>query len=577
MTAGRSARTGGPGREGTPRKTVRRVTLALLVAALVGLSAPATSPDAFPIPSDAVRPTAAPPRPGSSSPPPLGERAAMDPPVPSVAIRVRAPAEAAPGKELTYRLIAENCTKASAHHVVVRVTLPPAATFVRATPAPAETGPSLVWKLGTLGPCGKREITLVAVPAAAEEVALCARVQFEHGQCVRTRMGKSGPPPPFSKPGPPPAPKSPPAGPPGKAALQLRISGPSEAALYDIVAYTLEVRNVGGATARDVIVRDALPKGASLSSSKPAEKSQDPTVWELGDLPPGRSAVIEYNVVLKERGELANTATASAADAEPREARHTIRVGQPALKVSMTGPKQRGVGRPAAFHLTVTNPGDRAVTNVQLTDQLVHPKIKEGTIEVLRASDGGRLVKGDAHWNLGTLAPGARRTVRLELRAHAAGEFVNVCTATADRGLTDKAGVETKFTAPGGLAVEIDPDRDPLEVGQVSNVVVVVHNAGPANDANVAATITLPEGLKLIDLPGVKGHEVKGRTVVLPRRPVDAGKDATVVLQVQAEKSGPMKMEVAVTSDGLGAGEKLAADETLTVLPATSTSRKSSW
>src|SRR5207237_269889 len=99
-----------------------------------------------------------------------------------------APASAAAGQDLEYRIIVENASRAPAHHVVVRNPLPAHAIFVRATPKPDETGAELLWRLGTLDGCGSREIVLVLSPTGGGDVDNCARVQFEHGQCVTTRV-----------------------------------------------------------------------------------------------------------------------------------------------------------------------------------------------------------------------------------------------------------------------------------------------------------------------------------------------------------------------------------------------------
>src|SRR5262249_52701404 len=153
---------------------------------------------------------------------PARSRGPTDPPTPAVALRVRVPAEAAPGAELTYRLEVENCSRAAAHHVTVKAPLPAGARFVRAAPEPSEKAPLLVWKLGTLESCKKRDIRLVVVPTAAGDLRCCAHVQFEHGQCVSTRVVK-----------------------PGAPDLLVRIAAQPEAARYDILSWKLEVRNPG--------------------------------------------------------------------------------------------------------------------------------------------------------------------------------------------------------------------------------------------------------------------------------------------------------------------------------------------
>jgi hypothetical protein len=70
----------------------------------------------------------------------------------------------------------------------VKDALPANAKFVSADPKPNKTDPELQWHLGTIGGGASREIILVLQPTNKEDVKNCARVQFEHGQCVTTRL-----------------------------------------------------------------------------------------------------------------------------------------------------------------------------------------------------------------------------------------------------------------------------------------------------------------------------------------------------------------------------------------------------
>ena len=80
------------------------------------------------------------------------------------------------------------------------------------------------------------------------------------------------------------------------------------------------------------------------------------------------------------------------------------------LSVHKTTPRRARVGGRVPFSLRVTNTGTVAATNVTLLD--VPPAAM--TLTELRSSGalGVRIIRGDAVWKLGTLAPGASRTVR---------------------------------------------------------------------------------------------------------------------------------------------------------------------
>ena len=110
------------------------------------------------------------------------------PPPPVVKIKVRVAACSEPGRTIEYRICVENCSSAEAHHVVVKDALPANVKFVKSEPAPSKQEPELQWSLGTVGGGAVREIVLVVQPTNREDVKNCARVQFEHGQCVVTRQ-----------------------------------------------------------------------------------------------------------------------------------------------------------------------------------------------------------------------------------------------------------------------------------------------------------------------------------------------------------------------------------------------------
>jgi uncharacterized repeat protein (TIGR01451 family) len=75
-----------------------------------------------------------------------------------------------------------------------------------------------------------------------------------------------------------------------------------------------------------------------------------------------------------------------------------------------TVPRTARVGQRVAFELTVSNVGSVAAQNVIMAD--VPPAAL--TLAGLQSTGGARvrLARGNAYWHLGTLAPGAKRTVR---------------------------------------------------------------------------------------------------------------------------------------------------------------------
>jgi uncharacterized repeat protein (TIGR01451 family) len=99
------------------------------------------------------------------------------------------------------------------------------------------------------------------------------------------------------------------------------------------------------------------------------------------------------------------------------------------LRVQKTAPGVAQVGQRVPFKLTVTNTGPVAATNVQMAD------IPSAAITLAGLSTDKRLrrVLGNAVWRLGTLAPGAKATIRgsVQIKAGTAGLKRNIVLATA--------------------------------------------------------------------------------------------------------------------------------------------------
>jgi uncharacterized repeat protein (TIGR01451 family) len=462
----------------------------------------------------------------------------VDPPTPAVSIKVRVPAQVTPGQDLEYRILVENVSRAAAYHVRVRNPLPTNATFVKATPEPTRSTPELQWELETLGPGARKEIVLVLKPSGAGDVTNSPRVLFEHGQRVTTRISRP--------------------------ALQVRQTGPAEAVLYDQVNFHLEVTNSGRARATDVVVTDTLPDGLEFFESKPQTNGPNPLVWKLEPLEAGETRRIDYCVTVKAAGRLSNKVVAEAGGGLHAETSSTLFVGTPKLALTKTGPERRLVKRPAAYLLTVSNPGDMPANNVEVSDE-----VPEG-IEFLSASAGGGLVRRNrpgldlVKWSLGTLPPGASRTVQIVIRATAPGEFVNVAVATADRGLTAKANVRTKFEDGTGLSAEIDKGADPLDVGRDVTYQVRLFNPGRGPAQGVRLVVTAPEELQVSTARGPTAADQDRQTVTFAPLPtLRPGAEAVYAVYARALKPGAAKLRVEVTSAETAA--PLAWEETVTV------------
>lgn len=186
----------------------------------------------------------------------------VDPPSPLVKIRVRV-AECSPaGQEIAYHITVENCSPAPAHHVIVRNPVPANCRFVRSSPEPTNKDGELAWDYGTMFPGDCRTIRLVLAPTDTADVKNCARVQFEHGQCVVTRIARGSPmvvEPPKDK---EPAKESPKIVMPEASLLSVKITGPVQQYANLAGKYQITVVNTSDKYAENFLVTAFLPDGS---------------------------------------------------------------------------------------------------------------------------------------------------------------------------------------------------------------------------------------------------------------------------------------------------------------------------
>src|SRR6185436_11926621 len=111
------------------------------------------------------------------------------------------------------------------------------------------------------------------------------------------------------------------------------------------------------------------PPGIKLLNSTPAaEVFGQRLEWQLGDLPPGTTRVVELNCRASVAGSIRNTFTAASANGLKPDTTTVTDVRRNALAVKMTGPETVEVGREAKFLINVTNTGDTPLAGVTATD-----------------------------------------------------------------------------------------------------------------------------------------------------------------------------------------------------------------
>jgi uncharacterized repeat protein (TIGR01451 family) len=317
--------------------------------------------------------------------------------------------------------------------------------------------------------------------------------------------------------------------------LAVEKRGPREIQVGKPARYETLVRNVGSATAHDVILRDAVPRGTALiATTPPATPASDDSaaagdlVWALGVLPPGGEVRVLMELMPEEEGELGSVASVSfRADATLRS-----RSTKPALAIDCPQPEPVRIGRDMQVTVTVSNPGSGVATGVVLEAFLP---------ETVSHRAGSEL-----EFDVGQLRPGESKTIDLVLGTRGPGLQPSRLIARADGGIEENLQVPVEVTAPTlELAIDMPAKRF---LQRPATCAIKMVNAGTASARSVELAAQLPAGLKFVRANNAGWHDERTHRVLWNLEELPSGETGTVEVVVMPVQPGQQRITAAARS-----------------------------
>lgn len=434
---------------------------------------------------------------------------------PQIAITKRAPARALVHQNFNYDLVVTNPGKAEATSVTVTDNLPAGIEYVASNPGASVSGQSLSWSVGTLAAGGSASINITVKGRQPGTYHNCADVTAAGGlsdnACADTVIV---------------APQ-----------LALELQCQAEVILCDPIPYRVIVRNTGDGTANNVKVSIQLPSGLMTADKRTT------LTFDAGSLEAGQSKDASFQVRASNPADYAITATATADHGLTADAHCSTRVVLPVLTVAKSGPALRFLGRPATYEIRVSNEGNAPARDTVLVDNV------PAGMQFVQASDGGRMSGSQVTWNLGTMAPGASKTVTVDFKATQIGSMQDTATA---RAYCAEASASATLKVEGipGILLEVVDLSDPIEVGAQETYEITIINQGSSNGTNINVTCTLPAEEEYVSATGPTNVTAQGKTVTFAPLGTLAPK-ASVKYRVTVKGTGAndVRFKTTVTSD----------------------------
>src|SRR5262249_6883194 len=130
--------------------------------------------------------------------------------------------------------------------------------------------------------------------------------------------------------------------------------------------------------------------------------------FKLGRLEPCQTKKVNICLTACKRGRLCNTAVVTACNADTVSCQWCTNVCQCCVELSKVGPKEQQIGKNADYQITVTNPGDKSLTDVIVTD------VAPNSTQIV-AANGATVNGNQAVWRLRELKPGEKVSFTLTL------------------------------------------------------------------------------------------------------------------------------------------------------------------
>jgi uncharacterized repeat protein (TIGR01451 family) len=255
------------------------------------------------------------------------------------------------------------------------------------------------------------------------------------------------------------------------------VSGSMVGGEYKYLLEVIALEDVG-----NVVIEETLPNNVRFVKSNPAAKLDGNTIfWAFPGMNKGETKEVELYYSPEMDGAFKVCTVVSG---DPRLCVALV-AGMPNLKVEKTGPAVIELGEEAVWLASVTNMGTATAEKVRLVDDL-----PDG-LEAVSATE----------YDLGDIAPGQTKQVKVVAKALKAGNYTNTATAMFK---------DTKTQVKGSSALEIIESKiSVIKEGPAMAYVlspatytITVRNVGMHAVEDLKVVDTLPEFVNVVESGG---------------------------------------------------------------------------
>jgi len=266
--------------------------------------------------------------------------------------------------------------------------------------------------------------------------------------------------------------------------IDIQTTGPTSLVLGKPGAFRIEIRNMGQVDARELTFNIELPQGVEVTElrsstgtpSKPQSANGSSIQWDVPVLPVRGNGTLELHLLAKTTRPVELSVVAILP--QIRETA-SVSILEPKLALAFEGPRDVLFGDSQVFKLVAHNPGTGPADNVSIT---IMP-IKKGQAPTVIDT-------------IGTIPPGEKRELELELTAKQAGGLSLRATSKADGGLVSDAAHDVLVRR---AEIAVSANGPGIKYAATNAIYdLTIANSGNAPAENVVIMAQLPTGAKFV-------------------------------------------------------------------------------
>ena len=329
--------------------------------------------------------------------------------------------------------------------------------------------------------------------------------------------------------------------------LSISCEGPETLKYGETREFRLQIANSGDGTAKNVIVRCALPEGLT-------SLDKDSFLAEIGSLGEGQSVEVvvpvtaattgDVNLEFNVAGDHGLKATTSAA----------VTILRPELTAEIQGPDVVFLDNEAVYGITVRNPSQLGVTDVRL--KLIIPAgLHVTSIDQEAQYDS---VERSLLWTFPAIEAGAQVSVHLKAHSIGEGRQIQEVTVKAAGEVSSEVAHDTLVISRSDVTIVISDNAAPVKIGEAVQFTITLNNKGTKAASGVAVQVELPQGLE-----AVKSSEyvIDGRLLRFDVSDLAANQTMELRFDAVGSTTGEYVVRAAIKHDG--STRQLIAEESV--------------